>query len=524
MLERGKKMQISQKIGQYEVLKTYGKDAAIVTDTMFETTDSYIMTVSEQLDLLGIKNYDLIGFPSLINQFQWEDKACFIYKEFEGARLDTIPYDIDFAVNAIKNLCLSIYQVWTLSNGYFYPEIDMNQLYFTKDQNLVFKNAYNFSMYKKCDEGFITKQLSYVLYQLVTGRKQLDDIRSIDPSFSYILNSTILKCAKGETVLGIKAFATTLQQYKETDLIVYQQDRSLRPPRRKKNTLTRFMPNPEQLEFYKIKQDINRENMENTAEILSKPIVSEENRQKLEINDSKQKQGKEETLENHITEHEEEMLLPEEELLVIKTKKTLATDEVEGKKKRNLQEESLTKVASKQQKEAEDKKDLKIEKSERQRILSKKPKEKINSQKSIKSLESEKKEQNIKPKSKTESQSGKMEKIGKEKDHNKKIIPQDELKEKETHPKSHIPKLRSQKSKVLNKQEEKRIQNISSAGKGSWNNIKLPKANNDKIEKKEVKVLNDKESLNLKQNKENDSKKENSSNKKEIDSESSKNK
>lgn len=112
-----------------------------------------------------------------------------------------------------------------------------------------------------------------------------------------------------ETVLGIKAFATTLQQYKETDLIVYQQDRSLRPPRRKKNTLTRFMPNPEQLEFYKIKQDINRENMENTAEILSKPIVSEENRQKLEINDSKQKQGKEETLENHITEHEEEMLL-----------------------------------------------------------------------------------------------------------------------------------------------------------------------------------------------------------------------
>lgn len=410
MLERGKKMQISQKIGQYEVLKTYGKDAAIVTDTMFETTDSYIMTVSEQLDLLGIKNYDLIGFPSLINQFQWEDKACFIYKEFEGARLDTIPYDIDFAVNAIKNLCLSIYQVWTLSNGYFYPEIDMNQLYFTKDQNLVFKNAYNFSMYKKCDEGFITKQLSYVLYQLVTGRKQLDDIRSIDPSFSYILNSTILKCAKGETVLGIKAFATTLQQYKETDLIVYQQDRSLRPPRRKKNTLTRFMPNPEQLEFYKIKQDINRENMENTAEILSKPIVSEENRQKLEI-----------------------------------------------------------------------------------------------------------KEQNIKPKSKTESQSGKIEKIGKEKDHNKKIIPQDELKEKETHPKSHIPKLRSQKSKVLNKQEEKRIQNISSAGKGSWNNIKLPKANNDKTEKKEVKVLNDKESLNLKQNKENDSKKENSSSKKEIE-------
>lgn len=183
------------------------------------------------------------------------------------------------------------------------------------------------------------------------------------------------------------------------------------------------------------------------------------------------------------------MLLPEEELLAIKTKKTLATDEVEGKKKRNLQEESLTKVASKQQKEAEDKKDLKIEKSERQRISSKKPKEKINSQKSIKSLESEKKEQNIKPKSKTESQSGKIEKIGKEKDHNKKIIPQDELKEKETHPKSHIPKLRSQKSKVLNKQEEKRIQNISSAGKGSWNNIKLPKANNDKTEKKEVKVL-----------------------------------
>ena len=134
------------------------------------------------------------------------------------------------------------------------------------------------------------------------------------------------------------------------------------------------------------------------------------------------------------------MLLPEEELLAIKTKKTLAKDEVEGKKKRNLQEESLTKVASKQQKEAEDKKDLKIEKSEGQRISSKKPKEKINSQKSIKSLESEKKEQNIKPKSKTESQSGKIEKIGKEKDHNKKIIPQDELKEKETHPKSHIPK------------------------------------------------------------------------------------
>lgn len=64
MLERGKKMQISQKIGQYEVLKTYGKDAAIVTDTMFETTDSYIMTVSEQLDLLGLKIMILLDSQS----------------------------------------------------------------------------------------------------------------------------------------------------------------------------------------------------------------------------------------------------------------------------------------------------------------------------------------------------------------------------------------------------------------------------------------------------------------------------
>ena len=101
-----------------------------------------------------------------------------------------------------------------------------------------------------------------MLYQLVTGRKQLDDIRSIDPSFSYILNSTILKCAKGETVLGIKAFATTLQQYKETDLIVYQQDRSLRPPRRKKNTFNTFLCQIQNnWKFYKIKQDINRENI-----------------------------------------------------------------------------------------------------------------------------------------------------------------------------------------------------------------------------------------------------------------------
>jgi hypothetical protein len=58
LLERGKKMQISQKIGQYEVLKTYGKDAAIVTDTMFETTDSYIMTVSEQLGSYWIPKSD----------------------------------------------------------------------------------------------------------------------------------------------------------------------------------------------------------------------------------------------------------------------------------------------------------------------------------------------------------------------------------------------------------------------------------------------------------------------------------
>ena len=57
-----------------------------------------------------------------------------------------------------------------------------------------------------------------------------------------------------------------------------------------------------------------------------------------------------------------------------------------------------------------------------------------------------------------------MEKIGKEKDHNKKIIPQDELKEKETHPKSHIPKLRSQNLK-FSISRKKKIQNISSAGK-----------------------------------------------------------
>lgn len=251
-------MQKNQKIGQYEILKDCGNDMAIVKDTMFETSDIYIMAISEQLQLLNIKNYDLIGFPSLINQFEWEEKACFIYKEIEGAHLDTIPYDIDFSVNAVRNLCLSIYQIWRLSGGCFYPEINMDELYFTKNENFIFQNAYAFSSYQKCEESFITKQLSYILYQLVTGRKQLDDIRNIDPSFSYILNSTILKCAREETILGLEAFATTLAQYKETDLMVYQQDRSLRPSRRKKDMLSRFLPDPKRLEFYTIRPERNK--------------------------------------------------------------------------------------------------------------------------------------------------------------------------------------------------------------------------------------------------------------------------
>ena len=56
-------MQISQKIGQYEVLKTYGKDAAIVTDTMFETTDSYILSFIGSLKKNRIDDatYSIIG-------------------------------------------------------------------------------------------------------------------------------------------------------------------------------------------------------------------------------------------------------------------------------------------------------------------------------------------------------------------------------------------------------------------------------------------------------------------------------
>lgn len=266
-------MQENQKIGQYEILEICGNDMAIVKDTMFETPDVYIMAMSEQLRLLNIKNYDLIGFPGLINQFEWEGKACFIYKEFEGTHLDTIPYDIDFSVNVVRNLCLSIYQVWRLSGGCFCPQISMDELYLTKDKSLIFQNAYVFSSYQKCEESFLTKQLSYILYQMVTGRKQLDDIRSIDPSFSYILNSTILKCAREETLLGLEAFATTLDQYKETDLMVYQQDRSLRPSRRKKNTLNRFMPDPKRLDFHVIRPEENKDKSANIITRAEKDIM-----------------------------------------------------------------------------------------------------------------------------------------------------------------------------------------------------------------------------------------------------------
>lgn len=510
-------MQKNQKVGQYEILKAYGKDMAVVRDTMFETTDIYIMTISAQLHLLNIKDYDLTGFPSLINQFQWEDKACFIYKEFEGAHLDTIPYDIEFSVNVIRNLCLSIHHAWELSDGCFCPEINMDKLYFTKDGNFVFKNAYNFSAYKKCSEVSITKQLSYILYQLVTGRKQLDDIRSIDPSFSYILNSTILKCAKEETVLGLEAFATTLQQYKETDLMVYQQDRSLRPSRKKKNVLTRFMPDPEQLEFHKVKPDVIPdvifENEKTSTKIQSKSVISEEHQQDLETKDSRQSIKKGESIEKHKARQEEKMLLlrKEKDIMLVKTEKMSDEDPSEKNKKIDVQEKASTEIVSKQQKEEIDESNLKIEKSAKQQISSDDKKENMNNKKE------EVKAKPKKPKSKVESYLSQKEKIEKEKGQEKETIPQVKFKEKnqkEIQQKSHIPKPRFQKPIVQNKQEEKRIRNISS-GKGPWNNIKLPKVYDEKSEKKEKEILNDKVSLNLELKKEKDYKNKNDFNKKE---------
>lgn len=256
----------NEKIGQYEVLQAYGDQIAIVKDTTFEAADTFLMTISDHLELLEIKSFDLPGFPQLLNQFQWKEKACFIYREFDGCHLDTIPYDVDYSVDAIRDLCLSIHRIWKLSNECFYPNLNLEELYLTKEGDLVFRNAYNFAFYQKCSEESITKQLAYILYQMVTGRNQLIDIRLFDPSFSYILNSTIVQCAKGETSLELEAFATTLMQYNETDQMVYQQDKSLRPPRRRKNSFIRYMPDFDHLEFHKVTITHEIENIDKKEE------------------------------------------------------------------------------------------------------------------------------------------------------------------------------------------------------------------------------------------------------------------
>lgn len=304
----------NEKIGQYEVLQTYGDQIAIVKDTTFEAADTFIMTISDRLELLEIKNFELPGFPQLINQFQWGEKACFIHREFDGCHLDTIPYDVDYSVEVIRNLCLSIHRIWKISNKCFYPTIDLEELYLTKDGDFIFRNAYNFAYYQKCSEESITKQLAKVLYQMVTGRNQLIDIRLFDPSFSYILNSTILQCAKGETSLELEAFATTLLQYNETDQMIYQQDKSLRPPRRRKNSFVRYMPDFDHLEFQKIAITYKEKNVseENTKENELENITKQVNDEVYEIEhiDSEielPEQSKENDIEKERTEFRKEI-------------------------------------------------------------------------------------------------------------------------------------------------------------------------------------------------------------------------
>lgn len=481
-------MQKSQRIGQYEILKVYGNDMAIVRDMMFETSDVYIMAISDQLQLLNIRNYDLTGFPSLINQFEWEGKACFVYKAFEGAHLDTVPYDIDFSVNAIRNLCLSIYRVWKLSGGYFYPKISIQELYFTKDENLVFKNAYIFSAYQECEESFITKQLSYILYQLVTGRNQLDDIRNIDPSFSYILNSTIIQCAEEKITLGLEAFATTLAQYKETDLMVYQQDRSLRPSRRKRNTLYRFTPDPEQLEFHTIKPDIKDESKKGIRDATDKLKIAEKNikddhKQKI-ITDIQER--KDETTGKQEVRQKKEILLEEEEKNAAMIKRNQKRSDVQQPTKKN-EEENEKKTP---QKMMLNQKKQTVKSVERPQNHSKSSfKEQSTNQNNVKSdLERLKQNKNKKTNIKSNDNSDKK----------------SDIKEK---PKINIPKKEVQNGQVIPKpkksQNTKKHQKDSN-NKGSWNHIKLAETethNNEKIKKESSVPYEDKPEKGSKENK-----------------------
>lgn len=244
-------MKQGMRINQYEVCETDG-NRAIVRDTMFQSAYYVLSTTTMEHTKLLNTTFEMKTFPEIINTFECEGTIYVLYKPLEGDSLKKVVYDIEFAVKTAYELCISIERLWTICNEQFNMELKYEDLYFTAQGGIRTEEAYNFQKYVKCTAAELCRMITYIFYQLLTGQDEVASIRKLDPSFSYTLNSTILLCLTKKQDFELSELERILLQYKETDALVYQQDKSKRP---KKIKINRWIPKIEDFQIHDIKLD-----------------------------------------------------------------------------------------------------------------------------------------------------------------------------------------------------------------------------------------------------------------------------
>lgn len=295
MLKKG------NKINQYEIVETDGY-RAIVRDSMFQSV-YFVISSSDNTNLLEICNYQMPAFPKPINGFEYEGAVYIVYKFMQGDILKKGPYDVDFAVKVAYKLCISTETIWKLSDRRFNPEIEYEDLYFISTGDVIVEEAYNFQKYVECSEAELCRRIVSILYQMLTGFKDVMSIRTMDPSFSYTLNSTILLCLNNRQDFELSELARILLQYKETDLLVYQQDKGKRP--KGKGEINRILPMIEEYHFHDIIRfgQINvLKNQEPEDKVQGESEKNESKPEIVETNDAGDTKHPEETLMTDVSE------------------------------------------------------------------------------------------------------------------------------------------------------------------------------------------------------------------------------
>lgn len=175
------------------------------------------------------------AIPKILDSFKENEVFFLIQEPLLGCNLHKIvqtygPLSIDLAILWVKELCQDLSFLQKINDREEYSIITAENTLLLDNGRMVFAEAYDFQNGKVGDllESIISigKWLNYLL----CSHQETFPIRTIDPTFSHMLQQIIDQCIEGR-FSTYEELVQALDSYASIDHIIYANDRSLRPKR-----------------------------------------------------------------------------------------------------------------------------------------------------------------------------------------------------------------------------------------------------------------------------------------------------